>query len=583
MDPEAGESLYESVRSSVPLAVTSNPELAVHGPPGTGKTYTLQQVVEDEMGRGTDPKDVCATSFRTDMARALAEAVAERTGGSSPWLGTTHAVCLRLLGEARDVDVVTDKHRADFCRTFGRGVPFSKSYEGELDPDSPFSKRRTPQVSEDDALGDKLFDLLQVIKTTGAAFEVWATVAPPGVLDAGRPGSRVDYPSALDLRTFNRAWCAYKRARGLVDFEDMFLMVVDENLSPPCDVLIEDEFQDKTPLMVAVHNQWARRAKRVYVAGDPDQSIYSYMGTDPKFMQGALDRASETRVLSHSYRNPDRVTTEARRVLTVGGHDPPVVEGEEDDGGVFLLSSLDEYAEAVAEHEADSTFHLFRVNKSMSMAADVLEDAGIPFASKSGKRWTDKQVAFYNAFARLAGVFDSHSFGSTPTFESLGSTDKDMIAESVDGSLWRVPKGDFPGFDSFDGELTDVIELRGLSEIATASNPMAMLNGDGPLNKSVFAESINERLERTWASRGAEVMDDPDHYVTTIHGSKGLEADVVFLFTATTRAAVSDGPYPEGEEARVWYVGATRTQGDLYVVDVGGIKQSLPIDNYDNR
>lgn len=59
----------------------------------------------------------------------------------------------------------------------------------------------------------------------------------------------------------------------------------------------------------------------------------------------------------------------------------------------------------------------------------------------------------------------------------------------------------------------------------------------------------------------------------TIHGSKGLEADVVFLHTAIT-PRISKSIVIPGEdsaaEARVWYVGTTRAKEVLYVIrDVG--------------
>ena len=67
--------------------------------------------------------------------------------------------------------------------------------------------------------------------------------------------------------------------------------------------------------------------------------------------------------------------------------------------------------------------------------------------------------------------------------------------------------------------------------------------------------------------------------ILTIHGAKGLEADVVFLHTAITpriqKALLIPGKESQAE-TRVWYVGVTRAKNVLYLVMDAGKNYTLP-------
>jgi len=61
-----------------------------------------------------------------------------------------------------------------------------------------------------------------------------------------------------------------------------------------------------------------------------------------------------------------------------------------------------------------------------------------------------------------------------------------------------------------------------------------------------------------------------DVRIGTIHSSKGLEADTVFLidgYPSTLREAYHDEEAVRAEEHRLYYVGVTRAERELVVVD----------------
>jgi superfamily I DNA/RNA helicase len=67
--------------------------------------------------------------------------------------------------------------------------------------------------------------------------------------------------------------------------------------------------------------------------------------------------------------------------------------------------------------------------------------------------------------------------------------------------------------------------------------------------------------------RGEKFNASPRIKVSTIHGSKGGEADNVALFTDLSPAAEKDSRNNPDDVHRVFYVGVTRTRKNLFLVD----------------
>jgi ATP-dependent exoDNAse (exonuclease V) beta subunit len=70
---------------------------------------------------------------------------------------------------------------------------------------------------------------------------------------------------------------------GLLDHPDVAAVLDDE-----LDLLMVDEFQDTSPIQLALFLKLARFAKRVYWVGDIKQAIYGFRGSDTSLMQAIL-------------------------------------------------------------------------------------------------------------------------------------------------------------------------------------------------------------------------------------------------------------------------------------------------------
>ncbi|NIU60841.1 MAG: UvrD-helicase domain-containing protein, partial [Pseudomonas stutzeri] len=88
-----------------------------------------------------------------------------------------------------------------------------------------------------------------------------------------------------------------KKALGAVDFSDQEVLLlralrtkpsVREALAAELDLVMVDEFQDTSPLQLALFVELAKLAKRSVWVGDPKQAIYGFRGTDASLIAGVL-------------------------------------------------------------------------------------------------------------------------------------------------------------------------------------------------------------------------------------------------------------------------------------------------------
>ena len=77
--------------------------------------------------------------------------------------------------------------------------------------------------------------------------------------------------------------------------------------------------------------------------------------------------------------------------------------------------------------------------------------------------------------------------------------------------------------------------------------------------------------------RGEKFNGTPRITVSTIHGSKGGEADNVILFTDLSAAADEQLKNNPDDIHRVFYVGVTRTRQNLFVVEPEDAQRSYPL------
>ena len=130
-----------------------------------------------------------------------------------------------------------------------------------------------------------------------------------------------------DLRTLTRGVfrCAgealdeyqrFKRRQGLMDFVDQERQVLElarrnedfrAALSHRLERLMVDEFQDTSPIQLALFLELNELARASVWVGDPKQAIYGFRGTDPELMQQMIQRVPDPGNLPYSWRSRERL------------------------------------------------------------------------------------------------------------------------------------------------------------------------------------------------------------------------------------------------------------------------------------
>ncbi len=133
------------------------------------------------------------------------------------------------------------------------------------------------------------------------------------------PELRRDAVRAIELcfdiaaRSLER-YAQYKREIGATDFTDQEVLALElldepavrERISDEVDLVLVDEFQDTSPLQLALFLKLAGIVKRNVWVGDQKQAIYGFRGSDPALMDAAIETLladGDLETLSKSWRS----------------------------------------------------------------------------------------------------------------------------------------------------------------------------------------------------------------------------------------------------------------------------------------
>jgi len=474
-------------------------------------------MVEEELARGVAPDRIGYISFTrkaTEEARSRATQRFSLRASQLPWVRTIHSLCFAALGLSSSEVLEGPK-----LREFGDwiGVPVTGMVSGAEEGSTFGFETGDRCLFMENLARVRMIPLRQQYDTNSD-----------------------DLPWALVDRV-SRGLAEYKKARGLVDFTDMLQMFADSEWSARLEVLFVDEAQDLSLLQWRVVERLARGARRVVLAGDDDQAIYSWAGAATEHF---VSMPGQARTLERSWRVPSAVQPTALRILAgVRQRRDKVWRPREGSAGVVSrVQSLDEVDFASGEETL-----------VLSRNACFLRDDAMPLLRSEGVLY-DFRGATSVRQSLVEAILD---------WETLRRGERISIkqAERVYQQL-RVGEGvarghkKLPAWTDRDEEV-DIRDLRGRGGLLTDAIWHEAMDRIDPSDRAYMVKALR---------RGDRLTRRPLVRLSTIHGSKGGEAPHVVLIRDVAWRTYRESLDAPEDESRVWYVAATRAQERLTIV-----------------
>jgi superfamily I DNA/RNA helicase len=326
----------------------------------------------------------------------------------------------------------------------------------------------------------------------------------------------------LVAEKFSRGLKKYKEDYSLYDYNDMLSIFAERGVQPNIDVLLVDEAQDLSLLQWDVVYKLAKTCRRVVICGDDDQAIFEWSGADADTLIDLPGQVNN--IISRvKHRRPKewKPRPEVGSVRRVGMITSTTLAPE---GSVLILARNRYQLDTVAELLKRSG-QLYMREGEPSVKQDVL-DAII-------------------------------------TWERLRNGEPQYVSAIVDGPyhLMSVDIGvkrgfkQLPGFDPKERvDMAALVERGGLLRNDVWYEALNRL----PISDRIYIKDIRRNRIR--------LSQTPRITLSTIHGSKGGEADQVILLTDLAPRTSREMDKNPAAEFRTFYVGVTRARQELCVV-----------------
>jgi DNA helicase-2/ATP-dependent DNA helicase PcrA len=544
--------------------MSDHPRILTLAGAGTGKTQVLTHRIARLWEQGTDPANMLALTF----TRAAGAEMKERVIG--------------LIG---------DDGKRLFCNTFHAfAVEVIRDNAEALGYDANFSIYG--RAEQDELLKEVMADL----KYKGSAKAVYAA----------RAG---DYAhlNAVERKAAGRVVSEYiyrLKQNNALDFDELISQlqwVLFDQKNDPAPRYRElyrhvflDEFQDTDP------EQW--RAMRhlnpdnLFVVGDDFQSIYGFRGSDVGIILG-LAKSPEwhTVKLEQNYRSTKPIIAAANALIRHNAQTEKILTTDKDGAEIEYREASDDEAEIIdiiERLEANQTLErhkttaiLARTNRQIDKAKAILTARGVRCETTSG---AENPLAHPGTKRLIAWVDAMENPENEPALSKIATA---ALPKSAMLEVWKAQyAGSLPLADAIRATEQGEAFMKDFDEAGEAFKskdlPMGLMSLITRFKIEPHRDAIH--MITNWARRQAELGESatakdmlawarlcnilekpaeehtPDRvYLMTVHGSKGLEFDEVFIIGAAA------GTFPGGgdieEERRLFYVAMTRAREYLNI------------------
>src|SRR6266508_1266251 len=408
------------------VSAGNGPVLVVAGP-GSGKTRVLTQRIAYLIAvEGVRPWQILAVTFTNKAAKemqARVKALLPDQATEGMMLGTFHSICARIL-----------RRESEYLPIGSNFVIF----------DTDDQERIVKAVIRELNINEKLYRPASVLGSISRAKNE--------LIGAD------DYP----IQTYRdeivkRVYTEYQKrliASNAVDFDDILLYtarLLEENPSVRDKYaqrfrhVLVDEFQDTNLAKYALVRELASFNKNIFVAGDPDHSIYAWRGADwrnvQRFDQDFPD--AQMILLEQNYRSRQTILDAAMGVINRAQNRKRKQLFTDRGTGekIFFYEAPDDYAEAsfvvdtIAQLVASRQFEpgecavMYRTNAMSRLLEEAFLQARLPYRLVGAQRFYGRrEVKDMIAFLRLIhNPADEASLDRVINVPPRGIGDKTLI------------------------------------------------------------------------------------------------------------------------------------------------------------
>lgn len=329
--------------------------------------------------------------------------------------------------------------------------------------------------------------------------------------------------------------------------------------------VLVDEYQEATPVQVAILARLVELHRNVCVVGDPDQTIFSWRGATSTTLEDfmALYPDAVTITLTHNYRTPATILAAAESLIRhnqnrienntvstrAGGKAPQLWESPNEwqmNETLFLLLEHFFGAHANVHANADGVYEfgdlaiLYRTQTQGRLIAAHLSKKGYPFELSSGSHfWESKEVRRF-----LEKMMAVREMGRLPEDAPIFS---DWLRHKLDEFIWN---------QSLPSSKAEML--------------LELLHHALRFDAHPLAEALCLFLDAADTAEEADNLVRADRiHLATLHAAKGMEFPVVVIVGleegTMPHHKLLDDPYWLAEERRLLYMGMTRAQEQLHL------------------
>ncbi len=575
---------------------------------GSGKTRTVTyRIAHMIKEKNISPLNILALTFTNKAAREMKERAEELIGEENSYnlvVSTFHSFAVRILK--------TYSERIGYGRNFN-------IYDVD-DQKSIITKIKKEMNIKDDIAPGRIANRISKLKEDGVGLNEVSRQ-----LDLKIPANRLFYD-------IYKKYDEVLKANNAMDFSDLLLnarRLLDDKyvldiIQNRYQYIVVDEYQDTNNIQYEIINLIAAKYRNICVVGDEDQSIYAFRGAN---IENILNFEKDypdayTIKLERNYRSTKRIldtanelirnnkSSKGKKLWTDGS------EGEKIkifnaktpyDEAEFIVKEIKAKSKSGVDYK-DMTI-LYRTNAQSRVLEEKLLEGNVPYKIYGGMQFFQRKeikdiLAYLNLlnnrndnhnFYRIINV-PKRSIGektlekiaeianerNIPMLDALQFVDETNIRGAVKNTLkefYNMIQGIYLSLDElsvkevFDEVITKTKYFDSIEDNKEdrVKNIEELLNSIIELEKRNPHVSLADYLDMVSLTASTDEMEENENFVKlmTIHSSKGLEFDYVFI------AGMEDGLFPScsfesseediEEERRLCYVAVTRAKKELYI------------------